>query len=255
MEKVESEGFTPNDNGLVVNMRSQGPLAIRDSYFGPDPNDLGSVILDFGPFTHSPVLAEYEAENISFCWTYPEGDNEDEAFLGGFVFEGNSVVTTNDNPFLPQPSQGEEVGDECIYPTTQAGNRIELDGWVWPPGPEWQRMQQHYTGLDTSVSTHPSVSRIPTSHSFFDVLGWPRDIRRLEDGVPGQVVVLVGREPRRNGTTVADESSGLPFPWSNITTNNIALGLDNAVELGIGDTLTLLKGPDALWYEISSSDN
>jgi len=191
---------------------------------------------------------DYEAENISICWTYPEGD--DGAFIGGFVFEGNSIVTTNDNPFLPQHSQDEEVLDECIYPTTQTGNRIEEDGWVGLAGPEWSRMPQHFTQLHTSITTHPSVSWTSTSHSFFDVEGRRRDIRRLEDGVPGQTVVLVGRETRMNGTTIADESAGFPAPWA---TGNLALS--SAIQLGVGDTLTLLKGPDTLWYEISNSDN
>ena len=219
-----------NEYGLVVDMRSSASLTMR----GNDIGERGMVTADDEPL---------EPENAAICWSFPAG--EDDADAASFVFVGNSFGTDNENPF--HPTDGSQHMDECIYPTTQHSNLIAT-GWVNDQDP-WEPMPQHFSTLDASQSDTFSVTRRPTSHTYFNVDGVGA-IRCLEGGYAGQRIVLIGQEEK--GFTEIDNADGagliahLPGQCSNLVLANGASAF-----LSRGSTLTLVKGEDGLWYELS----
>ena len=242
-EAVPRHFLLPNGYGVVVDVGNGGPLNMRGNYIGRRGGWTSGV--------------DKEVQNISICWAGSASTNpgdDDEASLGGFVFEGNALMSSNPNPFHPVWYVGSSSveRDECVYPTLQQSNLAVMgfeDGVV---GTSWVPMPQHYTTLDTSLTDEFSVGLIPTSHEVFRVQG-DRSLRRLEQGIPGQVVTLVGDEP--HGTpTVQHWWPGLCkiFGWCH---RNLSLENGNAFSMGYRDTLTLMLGTDQLCYEVSRSDN
>ena len=231
--------------GIVVHVRHRGPLSMRNNYFGRKYNAVE---------TGSPE----ELDRIAFCWTFPESD-EEAAFTGGFVFEGNTVATSRDNSFLPQAHIGYMGGmismDSCVYPTSQSSNLLATQWNDDNSELEWEQMPHHWSELDSTQESAPSVAKRPTSHEFFELKGDSGSIRWLGDGIPGQVVVLLGRDSGAYGTHV--ENSRRVNLWITPDSHrNIHLreGL-GPVQLGLNHTLTLVKGPDEYWYQVGHSEN
>ena len=224
-----------NEYGLVVDMRSSGSLTMRGNLIG----ERGMQAWD----DVNLLWEDAEPENVAICWSFPAGDTEADA--ASFVFVGNAIGTDNTNPF--HPTDGSQPMDECIYPTTQHSNLIAT-GWEGSNNDAWLPMPQHFSTLDTSQSDTFSVTRRPTSHTYFDVQG-EGAIRCLEHGYAGQKIVLIGSEVRAF-TEVANAGAGwithLP-----VQCDNLVLANGTSAFLGLGDTLTLVKGEDGFWYELA----
>ena len=237
-------GLSMEGYGIVVHVKHRGPLTMRNSYFGQK-------------YTTNGDDPPKDLDNISFCWTFPES-GEDMAFTGGFVFEGNTVATGRDNPFLPQAYIGHVGGtismDSCVYPTSQSSNLLATQWNEDNSDLEWEQMPHHWSELDSAGVADRSVATRPTSHEFFEVEGTSDSIKHLADGIPGQVVVLLGRESFSFGTTIENSILELLWPAFGVHNLHIREGL-GPVQLGLKDTLTLVKGPDEYWYQVGHSDH
>ncbi len=207
-------GTYDNTYGVIVDMRHRGPLVMRG-------NDLGRRV------------GSGSQVNLSICWSY--GDHADSP-IGGFVFEGNAIATSNANPFDPVDALMEDPPD-CIYPTTQQSNIIALGSAT---GYRYAAMPEPFTELDTASVSSFSVNRIPSSHTRF-VLDGTGNLDVLTDGTEGQLIVLVADDD----VTVRDVSA---------SSGNIILNSGANYAMGVGDTLTLVLY-DGDWFEVARSTN
>lgn len=152
----ESAPWPYPENNRAVFFQFRGPLIMRGNRLGVSPN------LEFGPA---------EAKPLEIIWN-PGGN------YGEFLFEGNYVATSKDNPFMGATASGSSTG---IYPTWQRANLVEADDY----GPNAQRMGIHPTHLSGSAS--PSVSWLHTSQDLFTVSGG-NPIVDLKHGIVGKEV-------------------------------------------------------------------
>lgn len=141
--------------------------------------------------------------------------------------------------------------DSCIYPTTQASNLVAR---IWNEDKTdvvWDIMPQHHSTLDSADQAYSVLDR-GHSHHYFEVEGTSKQIACLEDGVAGQVIVLQGT--KTPGTDVAMARDRNLWFFVPLACRNLVLS-QGGTQLELGDTLTLVKGPDEYWYEVSRSDN
>ncbi len=233
--------FEPSSYGVVVEMHSAGPLSLRNDFFGHDQG--------FGDCEPSGTF-----DNISICWSPPEAATEpygDDSVIGSFVFEGNAIITSNENPFVPtrESYTGEHETMDCLYPSEQRSNLVRSkleDGTLG-----WAHMPQHYNEL-TRVMTEVSASRTTGSRHLFRTCE-RQQVRRLTDGAAGQRVVLFGPATSRRATV----QNGFDLWWwfDPIRRRNLWLPDGLAMRLGYGDTLVVVKGPGEYWFTVGSSDN
>jgi len=224
--------------GLMVHMRSSGPLSLRDNFFGERRTfDPDGVLLD-------------KVDDISICWSPAEitGDDDEETeLLGTFVFEGNAIITSNTNPFAPGSQQptGAEVNLDCVYPTTQRSN-IVLTG-AEDVDVMWAHMPQHRS-LMNSIDAKQSVQDTTGSHYLFAARGYTGGIDYLTGGFAGQRITIIGDEPIGSGTVFQD---ALRPAW--MKADNLRLPSSPALKLKVGETLTLVRGTDGYWYAVGCS--
>ena len=242
-----------NDYGRVITFPYRGPLIVRNSVIGLCGNPDSTTI-----------------ENASIGWTYVEGaglDNvlDKDIYLGGFLFEGNALATTLDNPFVPENSQGFEetsfyrvpsglVDYPCWrYPTDQRSN-LSCQG---ADGSDvyWAPMPQHFTEVDIYPEnpqlpfggTTLTVAETDTSHELFVLTGMGNEARvaRISHGVPGMVVVLTVS----GDYTVTIQSTVVTSIGRIRLSNSTAFAMNNQ------DTLWLVLDADGIWQELGRSDN
>jgi hypothetical protein len=113
-------------------------------------------------------------------------------------------------------------------------------------------MPQHINEI-FSPSQAVSASKTTGSRHLFRTRQRGR-LRRLIDGVAGQLTVILGPAPAGGRAQI---STGFDLSlWFNPTwRRNIWLPNGQAMRLGHGDTVVLVKGPDEHWFTIGSSHN
>lgn len=227
-------------NGVIVDMGSSGPLILRSNYFGRIRTGMKGE------------EAPSNLPDISFCWSPPQQrvpPYDLVTDVGQFVFEGNAVVTRNENPFTPTGSiwTGESVDLECRYPTKQESNIVLVET---PEGnTQWKHMPQHKTMLDTDEAFHSAGGQ--GSHHLFTLVGSGGNLTFLANGVPGQEAVIVGSV---FGQGVEDGVDAVH--WSPGYRKNIWLPRNQAaVSMRPGAVLMLIKGPGRYWYTVGYSAN
>lgn len=229
---------TVTSPGLMVDIRSSGPLSLRDNFFGE------RLAFD------SEGVLQQTVDDVSICWSPAEITGDDDAetkLLGTFVFEGNGLITSNTNPFAPfyQYATGAEFHLDCVYPTTQRSN-IVLTG---AEGVDvmWAQMPQHRTMMNSILSKH-SVSDTTGSHHLYSARGYTGAIDYLTDGFAGQRITIIGNESQGGGTAFHD---AIRPGW--MQSDNLRLPLSPALKLKVGETLTLVQGTDGYWYTVGCS--
>lgn len=223
-----SKEYLDNEYGIIVDYPYHGPLVLRNNTIGDcsELNDMGNC---------SP-------NNVSLHWHYVELD-EDRS--GSFVFEANSIASTNENPFNPLDSTQQPITDERylpIYPSHQTDNLLTVVDDDQPNTWTWAIMPQHFTTIELSGNTDFDVSMLPTSDEFFLLTG-NGILENLQHGIVGQEITIIVEEVGLLQDRTVGSIAG-----------NIKLA-GGSWDMGHNDALWLMLDPDGYWREIGRGDN
>ncbi len=190
----------------VVNFQFRGPITMTGNQFGVPPD---------------PIRGPQVAKPAEIIWN--PGNN-----FGQFLFEGNYIATSKENPFKGVTASGSSIG---IYPTTMRDNLVEAEDFgssmVVP-------LEVHVTRL--SGSSTPTVGWLHTNRRLFQS-GGGGPVTALLHGNVGQEIVIQGTD---GGRTFVHGPS---------------LQLEDSVDLTLtdGDTVTLAMFTSGVWTEIARS--
>ena len=107
-----------------------------------------------------------------------------------------------------------------------------------------------------SIDDQPTSGGLDSegSHGQFFVEG-SSSIECIEDGFEGQRIVLLNDPDASATDSTTIEQATNPGLWTISGCRNISLRNGLAMKMYPGDTLTLIKGADYLWYELGRSEN
>jgi len=232
--------LSPNTYGIIIEVPYHGPLIMRD------------CLID-GSLQH-PDGHSSEPPNVSIYWTFDRNPVFDP---GSFLFEGNAVCSSDQNPFFPVDSVGDPYDEEPLplYPTRQNNNLIcTYESTAQGDHRIWETMPQHFTTVTAdnltaeNSSNSMDVSRLATSRNFFITENNSSlSLGRLLNGVVGQEVMLFcGLGSTLEVVSDSDPNNDLP--------GEILLGDGNWTMEG-HDVLMLVLDDDGMWREVTRGES